>query len=120
MDETKQSSGQGMGPEKGSKKSVSEQAKKPQKKKWTNKSGESTESQEVLIKVGSLEYKAPGRKQRVILGAIVLGGNLLLVLAAALYFYNPAFKDFVYNLGRWITFADKRVDLKFINIPEVT
>ena len=59
-----------------------------------------TESSEVLIKVGSLEYKAPGRRQRVVLGAIVLGGNLLLVLAAALYFYSPAFKDFVYTLGR--------------------
>ena len=100
MDETKQSSGQGMGSNQGANKSSGEQSKKSQKKKWTNKSGERTESSEVLIKVGSLEYKAPGRRPRVILGAIVLGGNLLLVLATVLYFYNPAFKDFVYTFGR--------------------
>ena len=100
MDDTKQSSGLGMGPKKGANKSVGEQSKKSEKKKWTNRSGMKTESSEVLIKVGSLEYKAPGRRQRVVLGAIVLGGNLLLVLAAALYFYSPAFKDFVYTLGR--------------------
>ena len=89
-----------MGPKKGANKSVGEQSKKSEKKKLTNRSGMKTESSEVLIKVGSLEYKAPGRRQRVVLGAIVLGGNLLLVLAAALYFYSPAFKDFVYTLGR--------------------
>ena len=99
MDETKQSSGQGMGSNQGANKSGSEQSKKSQKKKWTNKSGVAAESREVLIKVGSLEYKAPGRRQRVVLGAIVLGGNILLVLAAVLYFYSPAFKDFVYTLG---------------------
>ena len=80
MDETKQSSGQGMGSNQGANKSSGEQSKKSQKKKWTNKSGERAESSEVLNKVGNLEYKAPGRRQRVILGAIVLGGNLLLVL----------------------------------------
>ena len=89
-----------MGPKKGANKSVGEQSKKSEKKKLTNRSGMKTESSEVLIKVGSLEYKAPGRRQRVVLGAIVLGGNLLLVLAAALYVYSPAFKDFVYTLGR--------------------
>ncbi len=100
MDETKQSAGQGMGSSKGSDSLSGEKAQKPKKKKWANKSVESNESQEVLLKVGSLEYKAPGKRQRVALGAIVLGGNVLLVVASLLYFYNPAFKEFVYNLGR--------------------
>ena len=89
-----------MGSNQESGKSSSKQSKRPEKKKWTNKSGLNTQNSEVLIKVGSLEYKAPGRRQRVVLGAIVLGGNLLLVLAAVLYFYNPAFKEFIYTLGR--------------------
>ena len=100
MDETKQPSGQGMIPSQNSGKASKDETKKPNKKKWANKSDTNTESQEVLLKVGSLEYKAPGRRQRVILGAIVLGGNLLLVLATVLYFYSPAFKDFIYTLGK--------------------
>ena len=74
--------------------------KKSKKKTWTNKSGISSDSNEVLLKVGGLEYKAPGRRQRVVLGAIVLGGNLLLVLATALYFYSPAFKEFISTVGK--------------------
>ena len=100
MDETNRSAGQGMGPNQGASQSNGEQTKQSQKKKWTNKSGVSTESNEVLIKVGSLEYKAPGRRQRLVLGSIVLGGNLLLILATVLYFYSPSFKEFVYTFGR--------------------
>ncbi len=57
-------------------------------------------NEEVLIKVGGFEYKTPGRRQRIIIGSIVIGLNVLLVLATAAYFYIPAFKDFIYNIGR--------------------
>ncbi len=100
MEETKPTSGQGMGSNSDSGRSSGPKSEKPQKKKWTNKSGAKTDDREVLIKVAGIEYKAPGRRQRVVLGAIVLGGNVLLLLAALLYFYNPSFKEFVYTLGR--------------------
>ena len=32
-----------------------------------------------------------------------LGGNLLLVLATILYFYNPAFKEFISTVGKGST-----------------
>ena len=77
-----------------------ELTKKFDKKKWTKKSVATSEDREVLIKVAGLEYRAPGRRQRVVLGGVVLGGNLLLVLAVILYFYNPAFKDFISTVGK--------------------
>ncbi len=64
----------------------------------TKKSGSSNE--EVLIKVGGFEYKTPGRRQRVIIGSIVIGLNLLLVIATVAYFYIPSFQQFIYNVGR--------------------
>ena len=100
MEETKSTSGQGMASNAEPGKSSGGQSKKPQKKKWANKSGANIDDREVLLKVAGIEYKAPGRRQRVVLGAIVLGGNLLLVLAAILYFYNPSFKEFIYTLGK--------------------
>ena len=57
-------------------------------------------NQEVLIKVGGFEYRTPGRRQRIIIGSIVIGLNLVLVIAVAVYFYNPAFQEFIYNVGR--------------------
>ena len=54
----------------------------------------------MLIKVGGFEYKTPTKRTRVLLGSLVIGLNVLLVLATALYFYVPAFKDFIYNIGR--------------------
>ena len=71
-------------------------AKQPSKSKTKADSS----NQEVLLKVGGFEYKAPGRRQRIIIGSIVIGLNLLLVLATAAYFYIPAFKEFIYNVGR--------------------
>ncbi len=99
MAEIKQSSGEGIGAGQEANQSSVDQLKK-KKKKWTNKSGLKSEDSEVLLKVGSLEYKAPGRRQRVVLGSIVLGGNLLLVLAVTLYFYNPSFKEFITTVGK--------------------
>ena len=48
----------------------------------------------------SFTYTLPGQKQRLILGSIVIGLNLLLLGAIYLYFNNPAFKDFVFQIGR--------------------
>ena len=73
---------------------------KSKKRNTTDNSTSSSSEREVLIKVGGFEYKTPTKRTRVLLGALVIGLNLLLVLATALYFYVPAFKDFVYNIGR--------------------
>ena len=75
-------------------------ASKSKKRNATDNSTSSSSDREVLIKVGGFEYKTPTKRTRVLLGALVIGLNLLLVLATALYFYVPAFKDFVYNIGR--------------------
>ncbi len=100
MDETKSTAGEGMGNNQGAESPSGDQTQKPKKKKWTNKSGTIAEDREVLVKVGGLEYKAPGRRQRVVLGSIVLGGNLILVLAVILYFYSPQFKEFITTVGK--------------------
>ena len=49
---------------------------------------------------GGLKYKLPGKRQRVAIGSIVVGLNVLLVISVILYFYSPAFQDFIYNVGR--------------------
>ena len=49
---------------------------------------------------GGLKYKLPGKRQRVFIGSIVVGLNVLLVISVILYFYSPAFQDFIYNVGR--------------------
>lgn len=100
MDKKQRSSGEGMGANQGGGKSSKEESKKNEKKKWTNKPKASTDDRQVLIKVGGLEYKEPGKRQRLVLASVVLGGNLLLVLATLLYFYNPAFKDFISTVGK--------------------
>ena len=64
------------------------------------KANSESDPREVLIKVGGFEYKTPTKKTRVFLGALVLGLNLILVLAVVLYFYNPSFQEFIYNVGR--------------------
>ena len=65
------------------------------------KKNEKENKGEVLLSLpGGLKYQLPGKRQRVILGSVVIGLNLLLVLAVALYFYVPGFKEFVYNYGR--------------------
>ena len=70
------------------------------KRNFADNSGSSTSDREVLIKFGGFEYKTPTKRTRVLLGSLVIGLNVLLVLATALYFYVPAFKDFIYNIGR--------------------
>ena len=101
MDNTKRSSAEGMGFDQSKEESSKEQSKKSDKKKWMNKTTTTSDGREVLLRLpGGFEYKAPGKKQRVILGSVVVGLNMLLLIAVGLYFYVPVFKDFIYNLGR--------------------
>ena len=55
----------------------------------------------VLVNLpAGLKYKVPGKRQRVIIGSIVIGLNVLLVISVLVYFYSPSFQEFVYNIGR--------------------
>ena len=61
----------------------------------------SSGDQDVLLKLpAGLKYKVPGKRQRIIIGSIVIGLNVLLIIAVAVYFYSPAFQDFIYNFAR--------------------
>ncbi len=71
-----------------------------QKNKTKSMADQSKEQQEVLLKVGPFKYRMPGKKQRLILGSAVLGLNALLVVAVIVYFNSPAFRIFIYNVGR--------------------
>ena len=56
---------------------------------------------DVLVNLpAGLKYKVPGKRQRVLIGSIVIGLNVLLVISVLIYFYIPSFQDFVYNFGR--------------------
>ncbi len=68
--------------------------------KFKKQVNEKQEDENVLLNVWKFKYKLPGKRQRLIVGSIVLGLNLLLVILVAIYFYNPAFQDFIYNVGR--------------------
>ncbi len=100
MSESKRSSSPGKGGKKTSEKSKN----KDSVKKSTTNSGPSSADRgrkgEVLLSVGGLKYTMPGKRQRVVIGSIVLGLNLLLVVAVLLYFYNPSFQEFIYTVGR--------------------
>ncbi len=101
MEESKQSSGKGMlesldSNNKGKAKPPLKGNKKGKSKFDSNAGGE-----DVLLKLpGGFTYKMPGKRQRVVIGSIVLGLNFLLVVAVVLYFYSPAFQDFIYTVGR--------------------
>tara|TARA_Y100001968_G_scaffold268259_1_gene258549 strand:- start:2561 stop:2818 length:258 start_codon:yes stop_codon:yes gene_type:complete len=65
------------------------------------KSFSNSRDQEVLLNLpAGLKYRMPGKRQRVLVGSIVVGLNILLVLSVVIYFYSPAFQNFVYNFGR--------------------
>ena len=56
---------------------------------------------DVLVNLpAGLKYKVPGKRQRVVIGSIVIGLNVLLVIGVLVYFYNPSFQEFIYNFGR--------------------
>ncbi len=99
MEENKQSAGVGLGANGGNAKNLSSSSKKKKKVGDQYKSG--GDEGEVLFKLpAGFTYKLPGKRQRLVIGWLVVGLNALLVLAVVLYFYNPAFKDFVYTVGR--------------------
>ncbi len=61
----------------------------------------STNDPDVLVNLpAGMKYKVPGKRQRVIIGSIVIGLNVLLVISVLVYFYSPSFQDFIYNFGR--------------------
>ena len=82
------------------KKQVKASSKASKENKNKSSYDQQEDRREVLLKAGPLEYKIPGKRQRIILGSVVVGLNVILLLAVALYFYSPAFKDFIYNIGR--------------------
>jgi len=60
-----------------------------------------TNDPDVLVNLpAGMKYKVPGKRQRVIIGSIVIGLNVLLVIGVLVYFYSPSFQDFIYNFGR--------------------
>ncbi len=97
MDEHKGMAGKGMSADKEKEKASSMKSGKSKKFRVDT----NVQDQEVLLSLpGGFKYKLPGKRQRVIVGSLVLGLNLLLVAAVALYFYSPAFQEFIYNVGR--------------------
>tara|TARA_Y100001968_G_C18792794_1_gene451981 strand:+ start:242 stop:493 length:252 start_codon:yes stop_codon:yes gene_type:complete len=75
--------------------------KKNKRNSSQDKSFSTSDEQDVLVNLpGGLKYKMPGKRQRVVIGSIVIGLNILLVLSVVIYFYSPPFQQFVYNFGR--------------------
>ena len=75
------------------------------KKRAAKKSKEKSKFKDTQVnldeyKVGGFTYKVPGKRQRVIVATVVLGLNALLALVVVLYFYNPSFKEFLFNIGK--------------------
>ena len=101
MTDSKNSSGEGLGSndKKDSKLKPIGSIKNSRKPDKKNRSSDS-EPGEVLFSVGGLKYKMPGQRQRVLIGSIVVGLNVLLVIAVIIYFYSPAFQEFIYHVGR--------------------
>ena len=78
-----------------------EQSKKNDQSQFRTKKFKTTKDSDVLVNLpAGLKYKVPGKRQRVLIGSIVIGLNLLLVISVLVYFYSPAFQDFIYNFGR--------------------
>ena len=103
MGESKQVGGEGLGNnDKTSKKSPKGKSSKAKPAKDTSAKGQpSSDDREVLLNLpAGLKYKLPGKRQRVVIASLVLGLNLLLLIAVVLYFYSPGFQEFVYTVGR--------------------
>ncbi len=100
MEESNQSAGEANGPKKEALNGKKAKEFKGIQSTAKDKSSPNQDDREVLLKVGPFAYKLPGKRQRVVIASIVLGLNLLLVLAVVVYFYSPAFQSFVFNVGR--------------------
>ena len=90
-----------MGSKASNSKKTKDKAIKPSKLQGDKFKKSSPQDEDVLVNLpAGLKYKVPGKRQRVIIGSIVIGLNVLLVISVLVYFYNPSFQDFVYNFGR--------------------
>ena len=90
-----------MGSKASNSKKSSDKSKKSENTQKKFKKSSSVQDSDVLVNLpAGLKYKVPGKRQRVIIGSIVIGLNVLLVISVLVYFYNPSFQDFIYNFGR--------------------
>ena len=90
-----------MGSKDSNPKKIKDKAIKIDKVKGNKFKKSNSNDPDVLVNLpGGLKYKVPGKRQRVIIGSIVIGLNVLLVISVLVYFYNPSFQDFIYNFGR--------------------
>ena len=90
-----------MGSKASNSKKTRENSKQTNKVKENVLKDASPNDSDVLVNLpAGLKYKVPGKRQRVIIGSLVIGLNLLLVISVILYFYSPSFQEFVYNFGR--------------------
>ena len=75
--------------------------KRKKDKSESSQASSTSDSREVLLKLpGGFKYKLPGKQQRVGLASVVLGLNVVLLVAVILYFYSPTFHDFIFTVGR--------------------
>ena len=82
-------------------KKTKDKEKKTEKAQENKFQKSSPKDPDVLVNLpAGLKYKVPGKRQRVIIGSIVIGLNVLLVVSVIVYFYSPSFQDFIYNFGR--------------------
>ena len=90
-----------MGPKASNSKKTKDKAIKTDKIKGNKFKKSPPNDPDVLVNLpAGLKYKVPGKRQRVIIGSIVIGLNVLLVISVLVYFYNPSFQDFIYNFAR--------------------
>ncbi len=90
-----------MGPKASNSKKTKDKAIKNDKVQGNKFKKSPTKDPDVLVNLpAGLKYKVPGKRQRVIIGSIVIGLNVLLVISVLIYFYSPSFQEFIYNLGR--------------------
>ena len=91
-----------MGTKSSNSKKTNDNGTKTNKKVKDNKFRKlSSNDPDVLVNLpAGMKYKVPGKRQRVIIGSIVIGLNVLLVISVLVYFYNPSFQEFIYNVGR--------------------
>tara|TARA_B100000965_G_C19463970_1_gene701041 strand:- start:77 stop:352 length:276 start_codon:yes stop_codon:yes gene_type:complete len=90
-----------MGSKASNSKKTKDKAIKPNKLQENKFKKSSPQDPDVLVNLpAGLKYKVPGKRQRVVIGSVVIGLNVLLVISVLVYFYIPSFQDFIYNFGR--------------------
>ena len=90
-----------MGSKASNSKKTKDNSNKPNKAKENIQKFSRPNDPDVLVNLpAGMKYKVPGKRQRVIIGSIVIGLNVLLVISVLVYFYNPSFQEFIYNFGR--------------------